>query len=178
MDEFEKNIRENLADFEAEPSANHELRFAEKLNGNKVEKPWRWAALAAACIAAFITVLNLNQEEITAQESNPKSMMKLSEVSPEMAEVEAFYTEEILTSEVQVKSLTGDASSGKMLQAQLQFLGDQYKLLETELALNPGDERIIKNMIENYRTRLKLLEKHLSMIQKYQQLKSTVNESA
>lgn len=180
-DSFEKYIREHRMAFDdAEPSAKHAQDFQRKLEGKKSQSSlnivWWSAAAVVALIIGFTSVMSTFSSADPAQ--LPTSMA-LSDVSSSMAEVEAFYSEEINQSKDILAELSDDAGKAKTLNESLFTLEKQYDFLKSELAIHQGDQRIIMRMIENYRLRLKILEKHLIQIQKYQKTnKSSHNENA
>ena len=169
-DSFEKYIREQRMQFDdAEPSAKHALVFEKKLAGKERSNPLRMIWWAAAVIVLFVGVAAVMKNLPDAPQETENTSMALKEVSSEMADVEAFYTEEILQSKTMLSAFGADQNQIELLNKNLDLLEQQYDYLKSELAAHLGDQRIITSMIENYRTRLQLLEKHLLFIQKYQQ---------
>ncbi|MDP4935556.1 MAG: hypothetical protein NWR30_12650, partial [Salibacteraceae bacterium] len=167
---FEKYIREQRMQFDdAEPSARHAQVFEKKLAGKEHSNPLRMIWWAAAVIVLFVGVAAVMKNLPDAPQETENTSMALKEVSSEMADVEAFYTEEILQSKTMLSAFGADQNQIELLNKNLDLLEQQYDYLKSELAAHPGDQRIITSMIENYRTRLQLLEKHLLFIQKYQQ---------
>lgn len=168
-DSFEKYIREQRMQFDdAEPSAKHAQVFEKKLAGKERTNPLRMIWWAAAVIVLFVGITAVMRNLPEAPQENENTSMALKEVSPEMADVEAFYTEEIVQSKNMLSAFGANQNQIDLLNQNLELLERQYDYLKSELAAHPGDQRIITSMIENYRTRLQLLEKHLLFIQKYQ----------
>jgi hypothetical protein len=180
-DSFEKYIREHRKEFDdAEPSAKHAQLFEEKLAGKP--KPssltiiW-WAA--AAVVVLFIGINTVLSTISPVKIAPANTNMTLSQVSSSMAQVEAFYSEEIVQSKNMLSAISNNSKELELLQVNLAGLEKQYDFLKAELAIHQGDQRIITRMIENYRMRLKMLEKHLILIQKYHvNHKSVPNENA
>ena len=180
QDDLKKFIQENRSAFkELEPSANHASRFEKKLASDSKSNPFRMLWLAAAVIVLFLgigAVLKLiNQAPVEVQSAG----MSLSEISPELGEIERFLSEEIKQTTAMVQSVNGSSVDLASINKHLESLETEYVYLKLELAKNQGDQRIIERMIQNYKTRLLLLEKHLKMTKsQHQPLKPISNENA
>lgn len=169
-DSFEKHIREHRFEFDdAEPSANHTQLFEKKLAGKSETISLTGIWWAAAAVIALFLGINGVLSTFSSVETVPENQnMALSEVSSSMADVEAYYSEEIQQSKNMLALISNNTEELELLNQNLSNLDKQYEFLKAELAKQQGDQRIISKMIENYRMRLKMLEMHLNTIQKYQ----------
>jgi len=85
--------------------------------------------------------------------------LALSDISSEYAELENFYTEKIN----QKISLLKNQQLGERALSDIKELEQEFEVLKRELnATDAQDEQIIQAMIENYRTKIDLLERVLT----------------
>jgi len=85
--------------------------------------------------------------------------LALSDISSEYAELENFYTEKIN----QKISLLKNQQSDERALADIKELEQEFETLKRELnATDAQDEQIIQAMIENYRTKIDVLERVLN----------------
>ena len=125
-----------------------------------------WAAAAVILLLGITNGLpNLGGEEEEVQVAT----MSLSDISPEMEEVETYFTSSIKKQQTVVAETPMAPKHNDLLDTQLEQLEKDYERLRLELTNHPGDERIIRYMVENYRLRLLLLETHLDKIKAAEQ---------
>lgn len=88
-----------------------------------------------------------------------KTELALSDISTEYAELEDFYTQKIN----QKISLLKNQKTDEKALADIKELEREFETLKRELnATNAEDEQIIQAMIENYRTKIDILERVLN----------------
>lgn len=170
-EELEKALRS--AETTSEPLPGHEERFEMRLMRQREEKKirrlprWPWIALAAACVAGAIIAISVRE---IRSSNDLADTMKLSDVSPDMAEVEQFYNQRI---QVDFSALNQGDARIKRFMDDMKKLEDEYASLEKELARNYSNERVVKAMITNYQCRLRIME-HL---QKYIEIQNELSKS-
>ena len=172
---FEEELEKVLGSSEStsEPLPGHEERFEMRLLRQKEEHKlrrmprWPWIALAAACIAGAIVTISIRE---IGKSNEVAESMKLSEVSPDMAEVEQFYNQRI---QVDFSALNQGDARIKRFMDDMKKLEEEYASLEKELARNYSNERVVKAMITNYQCRLRIME-HL---QKYIEIQNELSTS-
>ncbi len=107
--------------------------------------------------AAVLLILGLGIA-IGRFEQPSETELALSDISNEYAELENFYTEKIN----QKISLLKNQQSDEQALADIKDLEQEFEVLKRELnATDAQDEQIIQAMIENYRTKIDILERVL-----------------
>lgn len=164
---LEEFIRQNRSGFEEEgPGPDIWARLEKQLPQPKKEKGrvvammarhwWKAAILVALLVNAGLLVKYMN----TRQE--------VAVVIPEIREVETYYSARIGEKLEEVKKLpASETGLDSLTMSELELRNDTYKMLEKELAANPGNERIRAAMIRYYQMKLELLEKILDEHGKY-----------
>jgi hypothetical protein len=173
-EKFEEQIRRAFEDStqnEREPLPGHEERFEMRLlklkNAQKMRRipPWIWMAAASVVTAVFIVYMVAGEMKKTNEIAD---RARLSDVSVEMAAVEAFYNDKLRIDQQGLN--TSDPAIMKFLQ-DIERLEQEYKKLEEKLNENFNNERIVKAMVSNYKYRLQLLEQ----LQKYIEIQNELN---
>lgn len=151
-----------------EPAAGHQARFLEKLNASKgvvgiakKRKSW-WRPLSiAASIAVLIAI------GIGTFNTPPTLEEQVAEISPEISNSQFYFASLI---EEQVKQLESESTpeTQRIIDdtiLQLEKLKSDYGQLEQDL-LNGGNSKLILSaMINNYQTRIDLLQDVLNKIE-------------
>ncbi|MEQ9186323.1 MAG: hypothetical protein RLP15_01210 [Cryomorphaceae bacterium] len=161
---------DRLAFDDLEPNEGHAQRFRQKLNktlGTRTKNPMQMMWWAAAVIAGILLVTKAVPSSDGAPEPMQEATIGLSDISPEMAEVESYFTRRIRSEKKHLSDDGNQAEYEQLIEAQLNQLEADYELLRQELNEHQGDQRIVRYMVENYRLRLRLLETHLDKIEKY-----------
>jgi hypothetical protein len=144
----------------------------------EVRKLW-YAAAAAAAIALVMVgawMTNGTSVPVLAEIPNvtetPAAIVSLSDVSPEMAEVEDYFIQSVST-RVQAVDNYGQASESfvQSCLGRLELLESDYAELKKDLSANLNDQRVINAMIQNYRIRLQVLDQLLRQLELNQQRK-------
>lgn len=181
-DDLEKFIEQNKHAFNDEgPSAdlwNKIEQQVEEKTAKSTSVPilsilWKAAIVVLIAGGAAYLLLNNNQvienqqvQQVDSTEQEQAFKGKLREVSPELAEVEHFYYTEIEARMAEARALE---VSDELLD-HVTELDAEYEELQKELAKGMDSERIIQAMIQNYRTKLELLENILQEIKKQKEI--------
>jgi hypothetical protein len=162
MSELEDFIKaeKDAFDDETMPSG-HEGRFLMKLEKREIEDEnrvrfWR---VAAAIIVLLIAGGSLLLPRFNSPVDVQYGSMSLSEVSGDMANIEFYYTSQLEEKYAALRELSESDAQVKSLFAELASLNEEYENLEKELYRSGTDDRVILAMIENFRLRLKIVEK-------------------
>lgn len=119
----------------------------------------RWVAAMAACLVLGLGVGQWirfdTSGELTLKTSSTQ-VYGLSAVSEEYAELEHFYAQQIAFQKEQLR-----AYGALDVLRDIEDLDQQFERLQRDLRRSPEDEVIIRAMIQNYQTRVHLLEKVL-----------------
>ncbi|MBG6129895.1 butyrate kinase [Aquimarina sp. EL_43] len=163
-----------------EPSANHQIRFLEKLQQqNKVvqlqPKKVNWYTPLA--IAASIAIV-FGMAAMTFM-FNPKEEVDLANVSPQMKETQSFFTSAIQLQLEEIDKVSSAETKELVLDAmnQLEKLESDYEILKKDLFHSGNDKRVISAMIKNFQKRANLLEEVLQKINSINEFKLSENEN-
>ncbi len=140
-------------------------------------KLYRYASVAAAALV-LMTIGGIIWSQIAPQPEQTK-ILTFGTISPEYAELESFYAKQVSTQLKQLKKYRYD----KDIMEDIAELDTAFRDLRDELGKDGTveDEEIIDAMIENYQTKIEILERVLLRIQKdkadkAQQTKQQKNE--
>ena len=170
-DKLEDFIRSNQEEFDLEePKSGHLDRFEarlgkeEKKSGDSIAIGWR-NLLKVAAVVIFVlgSGIWISLDNTTVQANDG---LDLEDISPELSEVQAFYTTQIsnATEELApIQELDKEGYSENLVE-QLTLLEGDYAELKLELQDNYADERLINCMIKNYQLRLQIIEQYLNQI--------------
>ena len=128
-----------------------------------IHLPWRSIVKMTAVILVLMMV-GIGYYVNGLRSNMDENGIALRNISVELADTEAFYT-----SKIEEKLALINASAEIVepeVHAQLEILDDEYTSLRNDLKDNANSEEVINAMIENYRLKLRLLEKILEEIQK------------
>lgn len=177
-----KDLFEGL-DFDiAEPSADHEERFRERLKQPpRKNKTGRngiislWGPVMAIAASFFMAFLLL-QGNI----ANPFSVeQELANVSPEMKQTQDFYASVIRTELAALQEQKTPETEAVINDAltQLEILESDYEKLKKDLGKSGQDRRVIYAMISNFQKRIDLLQIVLEKVNTINTLKNTSHEN-
>ncbi|WP_378173736.1 DUF4179 domain-containing protein [Aquimarina sp. SS2-1] len=180
-DEIEKLFErmENQLDI-LEPSADHKVRFLEKLQEqNKVvtlpttKRNWIKPLAIAASIAVLIGMISITPV------FNTDDSADLASVSSQMEDTQNFFTVAIKT---QLEEINKNSSAETIelvtdAMKQLEKLESSYEILKKDLVESNNDKRVISAMIKNFQKRASLLENVLDKINNINKLKLSENET-
>jgi len=177
MESLKKFIRVNRDSFdEKEPMEGHFDRFRQRMENRKpARKVNLYMVAAAAAVAGLIvtgtlgllingtSVKNLNQNELS-----------LSVISPELKEVEDYYTSQINTRYNQIKSLKKNSTPEveSEINKAISDMDLGYYLLKKDLTKNPKQERVVTAMIQQYQVRVDMLDQILMTLKSFSQIRN------
>lgn len=183
-DNWKKLINENREEFNSEqPRDIFFEKIALQLESKKEPKMIRLSLvwqMAASIIVIFGVMLFFllrnnpsekeNVVENTKSNSPLQEKMVLAKLDPQLAETEYYYVSQIddLMEEVDKKELSPD------VRELIKQLDTEFNLLRKEIGDQVNSDQIIEALIENYRLKIKLLEK---ILESYSNENSNNNEA-
>ncbi|MGI9530774.1 DUF4179 domain-containing protein [Lutimonas sp.] len=171
MEDF---FRDKRQEFDAvEPNIGHFERFQAKLNKEKTEPkkkggtPWYVLAIAASVLLFFGYWMG-NYNQSTSIEQG----IELAEVSPQMEETQNFYVATIQKEINEIKLKKTEANQKIIDDAfiQLELLETNYRKLTLELKESNADKRVIYAMINNFQSRLQVLQNLMDRLEEFEEL--------
>ncbi len=157
MDRLEQFIQQNRPDFDTE-QVPAEIWSNLETNLPKGRRIRLIPILSKA--AAVLLILGIGVLLGTYMANSNNNERTLSDISPEYAEVENYYTQQVKNNINQLESKGVDA---KVLE-DVQELEKEFEKLKKELGRTKNDEQIVHAMIENYRTKINILQRVLNRI--------------
>jgi hypothetical protein len=188
-DNIEEIILNNLKELnDFEPKDGHFERFQAKLNNQNKKKTITFNLVWKVAAAVVFVLLAVNQANIyfspDKQNNNLSendSEFSLASVSPEYKEVEFYYTNAISVGLNQWNSLMADGYISKeeqdLMDTELADFEVRFKNLQTDLAANPNDERVINAMLEYYQAKLDIINMIVNKLQEVKQQKTNSHEN-
>ncbi len=188
-DNIEEIILNNLKELnDHEPMDGHFERFQAKLNKQNKRKLITFSLVWKVAAAVVFVLMAVNQANIyfSPEKQNENltannSEFTLSSVSPEYKEVEFYYTNAISVGLNQWNTLKDDGFISEPEQGLMNFeLSEfevRFKTLQTDLAANPNDERVINAMLEYYQAKLEIINMIVTKLQEVKQQKNINNEN-
>lgn len=187
-DNIEELILNNLKELnDNEPIDGHFERFQAKLNKQNKTRKINFGVVWKVAAAVVFVLLAVNQANIyfTQGKQAENSTMSnkefsLASVSPEYKEVEFYYTSAINMGMDQWNSLKSDGfiseTEQQTMNTELAEFEERFKTLQTDLAANPGDERVINAMLEYYQAKLEIINMIVNKLQEVKKLKDNSRE--
>lgn len=173
---------------EQEPSVDHRSRFMDRLENEMPQKRkglqfnisykfMRIAAVVVLLISAISFSWFWDHTNVSNQE--PQTLT-LAAISEKYEEVELFYQDQMNSRLNELEKEDVDAEKNVYNEAvvKLNKLSVDYSKLESDLAKNPGNTRIVFAMIKNYQLRITVLETLLQKLNIQETQKSEENEKA
>ena len=154
-----------------EPGDGHFERFEARLKTQQRKSKIRLAYKVSRIAAIELLVITSSLWAYSKLFDNDPTMMRLSDVNPEMAEVEFFFTSQIEYMTDQVKNIempSEEEIKEEMLQ-EIHNMDSIYLNLQVELATYPGEERIVESMIRYYKTKLVVIERIINQLTQIQE---------
>lgn len=151
-----------------EPSAGHEERFEQRLlqherrETRRLVPYWVWIGSAAAVLIGFIVTIAISE---TKKQNERAAESQAEPIIPEVEAARAYYAQHAI-SESEVNQHADDAI--KRMMSEMRRLEEEYKKLDSLLANNYSNERLVNAMVENYQFRLRIAEQ----LRKYIELKN------
>lgn len=186
-DNIEELILNNLKELnDHEPMEGHFERFQAKLNKQNKRKLISFSPIWKVAAAVVFVLLAVNQgriyftpeKQIVAENNGEFS---LSSVSPEYSEVEFYFTNAISDGLNQWNTLKDDGfiseTEQETMNTELAEFEKRFQSLQTDLAANPNDERVINAMLEYYQAKLEIINMIVSKLQEVKQQKNKNHEN-
>lgn len=170
IDRLFKNLQN---DFDKEmPEIGHEKRFLDKLKSNssiKNKKQKRSYKISYLSIAASIVLLF----GVFMVLQNKSEVHGLASVSPELSQTQDFFTTAITSELNKIKAHRNPENEILISDAlnQMALLEKNYERLILDLKKSGNDKRVIYAMINNFQSRIDILENVLKTIEDIKQLK-------
>ena len=163
MDNLEKFIRENRADFDTcVPSLDVWANLDQHLDRQRPSGRVVW--MKRLRVAAAVLVLLTAGGAAGAYLTNAgKTVASLADVSPEHAEMERYFNSQV---EEKLAKLASYKQDG-IVKADIQELDETYEQLRKDLENAPSgaDEKIIRAMVETYQSKISILEQVLEKVE-------------
>ena len=163
----------------ASPPTGHRERFQERLEssagsyGHRKQGSW-WRNLS---IAASIALLLSASVFLFQQE--PSMEAKVAEISPEVSETSQYFAG-LGTRQIQELQKMGSPETEPMIAdalKQLETLEKNYRKLEEDLVAGGNSKFILSAMIQNFQTRIDLLQEVMDKVEEIKQFKNESHES-
>jgi hypothetical protein len=187
-DNIEELILNNLKELnDSEPLDGHFERFQAKLNRQNKKKTITFSLVWKVAAAVVFVLLAVNQVNIyfSPDKQNEElvtnnSGFSLASVSPEYKEVEFYYTNAINVGLNQWNKLEAGGfiseTEKELMNTELSEFEVRFKNLQTDLAANPNDERVINAMLEYYQAKLEIINMIVNKLQEVKQEKNNKHE--
>lgn len=181
MDEFRKILNEQGAEFNIEePDEGHLERFEQKLiKYHNQRTAWNYKKilkLVAFIILVFFSALWV-VEKIIDPSPVQRNLQSMSDISLELGETEYYFTSQINSRYSSIEEYFGsDSPELADIRDELAEMDSVYKKELLELQMNPGDERIINAIINNYQVKIEILTRILNILQNVKQTNYDSNE--
>ena len=177
---LEDIVEENRSLFDDfEPYEGHFERFRKKLN-SKVQKDIKSIVpylLKAAVVSLLVTLSSLwvFDNFIVPLGKN----VKISRVSPEYKETEAYYMRQVELKENELYELdfSNNPEQLEMLQKELIEMDEVYSQLKKDLKKNSNDQRVINAMIDHYQTKLNVMSYIVNQLKEVQSENSNIEDN-
>ncbi len=186
-DNIEEIILNNLKKLnDMEPMDGHFERFQAKLDAKHKTKRITFNMVWKVAAAVVFVLLAVNQgriyfmpEKQNLAENN--SGFTLASVSPEYREVEFYFTNAISDGLKQWNTLKDDGfiseTEQETMKTEMAEFEERFKTLQTDLAANPNDERVINAMLEYYQAKLDIINMIVNKLQEVKQHKNKNHEN-
>lgn len=181
MKDIENLIRENRPEWDQhDPPAGHERRFKQRLNQGQSTGTWQRSMTAGIAVAllVLVTINFFDGSEASVAPAIEHASTEAPAVPDEIKEVEHFYTTQVNRSMERIESIATPGYSQESLLENLERLEASSKQLQQALEQHPNDARILARLIENYKLRLQLTERHLMLIETRNDTKTTTHENS
>lgn len=179
-DKLKDFIHDNDADFDALPSAGHFERFKQKqakapmpvVKLKVYQHPlFKVAAMFIVVFAVGWLFYNLGKQQGNGGLATTSPEGQTSG-NTELMAAEVFFASQLKEKKSEVLRLASvNAPEIENIMLELDKLEQQYNDLKEELAVNSNNQRIVSAMVQNYRTRLEVLERLLEQLKKSESLK-------
>jgi hypothetical protein len=180
MDELDKIIIENRAEFEEDPQDGHMQRFEERLKqqGSKRKGPQFTPFLK---VAAVLVIILLSANLYIHFRGTKPGVKETVAVKSDFSEASFYYTNSINNgiNDLEKMAREGIGSQKELVQIkhELSEMDSLFVNLKAEYKENPNDERIINAMIEYYQTKLDIVNTIKTDLENVKHLKRKNHEN-
>jgi len=163
------------------PKKGHELRFLQKLNAHQSpRKPtlvWRKKTFQFLAVAACITML-FGVFRWGAYTQNTQAQIR--SIAPEAIAMNQHYTGVVSMAVKEIKAASNPLTKSHIGKALLKIkqLEAHMKKMEQDLIDGGNTKLILQGMIQNYTTRVELLEEVLNQIETINYINQNTNETS
>lgn len=167
-DELEQFIQNHKADFDTESPDLRVWDQLSKRNTPALRVSWtKHLIRSAAAIGLLIAGVGIGMW-YASQEQQRLAGMRMSDVSAEYAEIENHFERDIAVKKEHLAQFTSNTSSSEVL-SDLSQMDKVMEELRLELAnVPPGNrEEVVRAMIDNYKTKAKVLERVLNALEEH-----------
>ncbi|MCG2459569.1 hypothetical protein K8352_02270 [Flavobacteriaceae bacterium F89] len=179
--DLESVFKELEGTFDTEiPQEGHQARFLQKLRGQKVvsqprtEKSW-WRPLAIAASIAVLLSVGLGLFN-----SFPTKNERIAKISPEASKT-GIYFANLVNEQINVLKKESSPETERIIDdtmAQLATLDSDYQKMEQDLLQGGNSKLILSAMINNFQTRIALLQDVLNQIEAIKSVKNKSDETS
>lgn len=164
-DRLKESVDDRRADYEVYEADFDQLwdNIDDKLNKSRFSM-WSVAGKIAAAILVLVVA---GFGYFALNDDNTRDGYALHDISPELAETEYFYSQQVAEKLHIIKS--SNANVDKEVMNNLLALDSAYQELKKDLKDNADNEEVISAMITNYRLKLTILEQILKEIKQHDQ---------
>ncbi len=189
-DNIEELISKHLEELnETEPREGHFERFEAKLKVQHKKRSIKFNAVWKVAAAVVFVLLAVNQAVIYFSPDGQglihrqnSTNVTLASVSPQYKEVEFYYTNSIQVGLNQWNQLKNEGAVSeeeqKLMDNELKDFEKMHQSLQTDLAANPNDDRVINAMLEYYQSKLNVISMIVDKLQEVKQLKENENKTS
>ena len=164
MDEFDKIITENRAGFDMEPADGHLERFKSRLKAQNHNQKRRLMPMFLKGAAVAIILLLIVDITVNLQNGKQNDNLRPA-TNNELGEAAIYYNTRI------------DNGINQLEEMAREGVGSQAEIAQIKNELNPNDERIINAMIDYYQTKLDIVNRIKTDLEKVKQQKIKYNEN-
>ena len=187
-DNIEELISKHLEELnETEPREGHFERFEAKLKNQQKKRRFTFNTVWKVAAAVVFVLLAVNQATIYFSSDGQglihrknDSNITLASISPEYKEVEFYYNNAIHVGLNQWNQLKSEGAVSedeqKLMDGELKEFDKLHQSLQTDLAANPNDERVINAMLEYYQSKLNVINMIVDKLKEVKQLKESENK--
>ncbi|MEM6524099.1 MAG: hypothetical protein AAF693_09915 [Bacteroidota bacterium] len=163
-DKLKERVENMKADFDVYELDSNALweEIATDLDRRKKLTPWKVYTRIAA---AVIMVIGISWMMYAYNSNSYSTGFALHELSPELAETEFFYSQQVAEKMQMIKASSGNLDPEVL--DNLATLDSAYQELKMDLKDNAANEEVVDAMITNYRIKLQILEQILMELKEH-----------
>jgi len=167
MNRLEEHIRNNRGDLDRfDPPAGAWDNISKELKRRKTLRT-KWISVAASLVVLIGSAVLLNRQGVILQSSGRgvRSVSAFENANPELREAEIYYTNLIKSLYVDATPLlNANPEAEKELNIDISQLDSICIDIKKDLKDNVDNQEVVEALIQNYRTRLRILEEMLTVL--------------